>query len=98
MCVKGEIELYGGKPEIVLHDSASWYAPKGTATPQRQLRIDRCYRNSGGRQVHCPAYLSGGAPAGAPHNVLMEHTASASGLKGIHSTSDRTSFLRLGFK
>jgi hypothetical protein len=65
LCVTGTITQYRGAAEIVLHNAASWYAPKAQPTPSPQLSNDRHYTNSDGQQVHSPAYSSGGVPAGA---------------------------------
>jgi hypothetical protein len=65
LCVTGTITQYRGGTEIVLHNAASWYAPKAQPAPSPQLSNDRHYTNSGGQQVHSPAYSSADAPAGA---------------------------------
>lgn len=65
LCVSGTIVQYHGGAEIVLHDAASWYVPKAQSAPPPQFSNDRHYTNSGGQQVHSPAYSSGGVPAGA---------------------------------
>lgn len=65
LCVTGRIVQYRGKAEIVLHNAASWYVPKGQSAPPPQLSNDRHYTNSDGQQVHSPAYSPSGVPAGA---------------------------------
>jgi hypothetical protein len=65
LCITGLIVQYRGGAEIVLHNAASWYVPKAQSVPSTQLSNDRYYTNSGGQQVHSPAYSSGGVPAGA---------------------------------
>ena len=59
LCVTGTITDYRGGAEIIPHDSASW------KVPAVQLSNDPHYTNSDGRQIHSPAYSSGGPPAGA---------------------------------
>ena len=63
LCVTGTITQYRGGAQIVLHDKASWYAPKSPAS--QPLSNDNHYTNSDGQRVHSPAYSPGGAPAGA---------------------------------
>ena len=66
ICAKGTIAEYRGTPEIVLHNAHDWYVPgKSSAAPQSKLSNDRYYTNSDGKQVHSPAYSSGGVPSGA---------------------------------
>jgi len=65
LCVTGRIIQYRNGAEIILRDAVSWYVPKTQSTPQQQLSNGRYYTNSDGRQVHSPAYSSGGIPAGA---------------------------------
>jgi hypothetical protein len=65
LCVTGTIIQYRGGAEVVLHNAASWYAPKAQSAPSPQLSNDRHYTNIDDQQVHSPAYSSGGVPAGA---------------------------------
>jgi hypothetical protein len=64
LCVAGTITQYRGGAEIVLHNAAGWYVPKGQSAPP-QLSNDRHYTNSDGQQIQSPASSSGGVPAGA---------------------------------
>ena len=52
-CVTGQISLYHGGAQIVLHSAASWYVPKlQSVPPPPQLSNDNHYTNSDGQQVH----------------------------------------------
>lgn len=59
VCVSGTIELYHGRPEIVLHNASDWQRSSGTLSNARH------YINSDGQSVHSPAYSSSGIPPGA---------------------------------